>query len=47
MLLIVAGNETTRTVTNHGMRLLIEHSQYQALVDQPELLEGAIEEFLR
>ncbi|MEP5766573.1 MAG: cytochrome P450 [Halieaceae bacterium] len=47
MLLIVAGNETTRTVTSHGMRLLIEHDQYQQLVDHPHLLEGAIEEFLR
>jgi cytochrome P450 len=47
LLLIVAGNETTRTVTSHGMRLLIEHNQYQALVDKPELLEDAIEEFLR
>jgi cytochrome P450 len=47
LLLIVAGNETTRTVTSHGMRLLIEHNQYQALVGKPELLEDAIEEFLR
>jgi cholest-4-en-3-one 26-monooxygenase len=48
LLLIVAGNETTRTVTTHGMRLLLEHpEQYQLLVDQPNLLEGAIEEFLR
>jgi cytochrome P450 len=47
LLLIVAGNETTRTVTTHGMRLLMEHDQYQALVDNPDLLEGAIEEFLR
>jgi cholest-4-en-3-one 26-monooxygenase len=48
LMLIVAGNETTRTVTSHGMRLLIEHpQQYQMLVDNPELLEGAIEEFLR
>jgi cholest-4-en-3-one 26-monooxygenase len=48
LLLIVAGNETTRTVTTHGMRLLLEHpEQYQLLVDQPALLEGAIEEFLR
>ncbi len=47
LLLIVAGNETTRTVTSHGMRLLMEHNQYQHLVDRPELLEGAIEEFLR
>ncbi len=48
LLLIVAGNETTRTVTSQGMRLLMEHpEQYQLLVDTPELLEGAIEEFLR
>jgi cytochrome P450 len=48
LLLIVAGNETTRTVTAQGMRLLMEHpEQYQQLIDSPELLEGAIEEFLR
>ena len=48
LLLIVAGNETTRTVTSHGMRLLIEHpEQYRHLVENPALLEGAIEEFLR
>jgi cholest-4-en-3-one 26-monooxygenase len=47
LLLIVAGNETTRTVTTHGMRLLMEHDQYQQLQQQPGLLEGAIEEFLR
>ncbi len=47
LMLMVAGNETTRTVTTHGMRLLMEHDQYQALVDNPDLLEGAIEEFLR
>ena len=48
LLLIVAGNETTRTVTTQGMRLLMQHpEQYQMLVDDPGLLEGAIEEFLR
>ncbi len=47
MLLIVAGNETTRTVTAHGMRLLLEHNQYDQLQQNPELLDGAIEEFLR
>lgn len=48
LLLIVAGNETTRTVTSHGMRLLMEHpDQYQALVDDPSLVEDAIEEILR
>jgi cholest-4-en-3-one 26-monooxygenase len=43
----VAGNETTRTVTSHGMRLLMETGQYRLLQEQPELLEGAIEECLR
>ena len=48
LLLIVAGNETTRTVTSHGMRLLMEHpDQYQKLVDEPDLVEDAIEEILR
>ena len=48
LMLMVAGNETTRTVTSQGMRLLMEHpEQYQQLVDNPDLLEGAIEEVLR
>ena len=48
LLLIVAGNETTRTVTSHGMRLLMEHpDQYQAMVDNPALIEDAVEEILR
>ena len=48
MLLIVAGNETTRTVTSQGMRMLLENpDQYQALVDNPALVSDAIEEFLR
>ena len=47
LLLMVAGNETTRNATTHGMRLLIEHDQYRLLVDNPDLLEGAIEEILR
>lgn len=48
LLLVLAGNETTRTVTSQGMRHLMEHpEQYQMLVDDPALLEGAIEEFLR
>ena len=48
LMLMVAGNETTRTVTTQGMRLLMEHpEQYQMLVDNPELLDGAIEEILR
>ena len=48
MLLIIAGNETTRTATSHGMRLLMEHpEQFQLLVDNPELVEDAVEEILR
>lgn len=47
LLLLVAGNETTRTVTSQTMRLLIETGQYQQLVDDPSLLEHAIEEALR
>ncbi len=48
LLLLVAGNETTRTVTTNGMRLLIEHpEQLQLLLEKPELIENAVEEFLR
>ena len=48
MLLVVAGNETTRTVTSHGMRLLIEYpEQHQKLIDHPELVPDFIEEVLR
>ena len=48
MLLVVAGNETTRNQTSHLMRLLIEHpEQYQMLVDDPSLVEDAVEESLR
>jgi len=48
LLLIVAGNETTRTATNHGMRMLMKYpDQYQALVDDPSLIPNAIEEMLR
>ena len=48
LMLIVAGNETTRTVTTHGMRLLMEHpDQYRKLADDPGLVEDAIEEILR
>ena len=37
MMLIIAGNESTRTVTSHGMRLLMEYpDQLQYLVDNPD-----------
>ena len=48
LMLIAAGNESTRSVTAHGMRLLIENpDQLQKLVDDPSLIPGAIEEILR
>ena len=48
LLLIVAGNETTRNQTSHLMRLLIENpDQYQMLIDDPELISDAVEEGLR
>jgi cytochrome P450 len=48
LMLIAAGNESTRSVTAHGMRLLMEHpDQLQMLVDQPELIPSACEEMLR
>jgi cholest-4-en-3-one 26-monooxygenase len=48
LLLLVAGNETTRTVTTNGMRLLIEHPDaLQRLVDNPSRVASAVEEILR
>jgi cholest-4-en-3-one 26-monooxygenase len=48
MLLVIAGSETTRTVTTHGMRSLIDHpDQLQELVDDPSLIPSAVEEILR
>ena len=48
MLLALAGNETTRTVTAQGMRLLIEHPDARRRVlDDMRLLPTAVEEILR
>ncbi len=48
LMLISAGNESTRTVTSHGMRLLMENpDQLQYLVDNPDKIPGACEEMLR
>ena len=48
LLLCVAGNETTRTVTSNGMQQLIAHpDQLQLLVDTPSLIPTAVEEILR
>jgi cholest-4-en-3-one 26-monooxygenase len=48
LLLSVAGNETTRTVTTNGMLDLIRHpEQRQKVLDDPSLLNSAVEEVLR
>jgi cholest-4-en-3-one 26-monooxygenase len=48
LLLLIAGNETTRTVTSNGMLALLEHpAQLQALRDDLGRLNAAIEEILR
>jgi len=48
VLILVGGNESTRTVMAHGMRLLMEHpDQLQYLVDNPDRIGDACEEILR
>ncbi len=48
LLIMVGGNESTRTVTAQGMRLLMEHpEQLQHLVEHPEDIPDAIEEIVR
>jgi len=48
LLLVVAGNETTRHTITHTMQALIEHpGAFALLKEQPELLPRAVEEFLR
>jgi cholest-4-en-3-one 26-monooxygenase len=48
ILLAVAGNETTRNLISGGMLALIEHpEQRQRLIDDPNLIDTAVEEFLR
>ena len=48
MFLIVAGNETTRTASSHGLHTLIQHPDAMArLVADPSLMPGAVEEILR
>ncbi len=48
LLLAVAGNETTRNAMSHGMAAFLEHpDQYRMLVEDPSLIDGAVEEILR
>jgi cytochrome P450 len=48
ILILVGGNESTRTVIAQGMRLLIENpDQLQYLVDHPAAIPNACEEILR
>jgi cholest-4-en-3-one 26-monooxygenase len=48
MLLAIAGNETTRTVTSNGMLDFIRNpDQRQKLIDDPGLIDTAVEEVLR
>ncbi len=47
-LLAVAGNETTRHTTSHGMQALMDHpDQRQELIMDPALMGNAVEEILR
>jgi cholest-4-en-3-one 26-monooxygenase len=48
LLLLIAGNETTRTVTTNGMLTLIEHpEQLRDVQSDPSLVNSAVEEILR
>jgi cholest-4-en-3-one 26-monooxygenase len=48
LLLCIAGNETTRTVTTNGWKALMEHpEQLELLVREPARIPDAVEEILR
>jgi cytochrome P450 len=47
-LLVAAGNDSTKATYTSGMRALLEHpDQMRALIDDPSLIPGAVEEALR
>jgi cytochrome P450 family 142 subfamily A polypeptide 1 len=48
VILLVAGNETTRNALSGGMQLLIEHpEQRRKLVEDPSLIPSGVEEMVR
>ena len=48
LLLVVAGNETTRHTISHTMNFLIENPDQMALLqEKPDLIPWAVEEFIR
>ena len=48
LMLVIAGNETTRHALSHGLLAFIEHpTQWERLRDNPSLLGMAVEEILR
>ncbi len=48
LLLVVAGNETTRHTITHSMHALIQHPEQMAILqERPELIPTAVEEMLR
>jgi cytochrome P450 len=48
LLIVIAGNETTRHAISHTMKALIDNPDQLALLQaEPERIPGAVEEFLR
>jgi len=48
VLLVIAGNETTRNAISGGMQAFIDNpDQWRLLKERPELVSGAVEEILR
>ena len=46
--LVIAGNETTRNLINHGMLALLDHpEEREKLVSNPDLMPTAVDEMLR